>query len=174
MPITFIEERRRLKRLRKLPLLKPEDIVQKKAGRGNAYQYTKTGHRNDLGLVLRSSWEANLARVLHVHGIVYEFEPKVFYFDKIKRGTKAYTPDFYLPKTGEWIEVKGYMDDKSRIKLKRFKIYYPEEFAQLHLIISKYSKKSKQVAQLLGPKSIIYYEDLSTEYKELIPNWEGR
>jgi len=60
----------------------------------------------------------------------YEHEPKVFYFEKIKRGIRAYKPDFrvdYPDGTHEWHEVKGYMDKASETKIKRFQQYYPEE-----------------------------------------------
>ena len=64
--------------------------------------------------------------------IDFEFEPKVFTFP-IKRGTKGYTPDLYIEETKEWIEIKGYLDDKSKLKLKRFKKYYPEEFRKTNI-----------------------------------------
>lgn len=172
MPHDFIEERRRVKRLKKLRVLEEEQI-KAKGGKGNVYQYTRTGYRNDLGLLFRSSWEANFARVLTIHGIKYEFEPETFWFP-IKRGTKGYTPDFYFPATNERVEIKGYFDDKSRIKLKRYSKYYPEEFSNLYLLISRTSKKSQLECEKLGIEKIIYYEDFRDAYKPLIPGWEGR
>jgi hypothetical protein len=59
----------------------PESV---KAKRGNAYQHTKTGFREDLGLTLRSNWEANFARILTAYEIKFDFEPTVFAFP-IKR-----------------------------------------------------------------------------------------
>lgn len=144
-----------------------------KPGRtGNAYRNTKTGIREDIGINCRSSWEANFARILSMYGIKYQFEPRIFVFHKIKRGTKAYTPDFYLPKTDEWVEIKGYMDDASRIKLKRFKQYYPEEFAKLTMVIGKSNKQAKLVCQTLGVKRVLYYEEFAREYRDRIANWE--
>lgn len=172
MPHEFIEKRRRLKRLKRLPAL-TETAIKAKGGRGNTYQYTRTGIRDDLGVLFRSAWESNFARILTIHGIDYEFEPRTFPFP-IKRGTKSYTPDFFLPRTKEWVEVKGYFDDKSRIKLKRFSIYEPEEFKNLWLIISKHSRLAKETADKLGIKKVIYYEDLRNEYKPAIKNWEGK
>ncbi|NBP58205.1 hypothetical protein EBU71_17050, partial [bacterium] len=58
-----------------------------------------------------------------MYDIDFEFEPTVFAFP-IKRGTKAYTPDFYIKEKNIWVEVKGFLDPKSKIKLKRFKRYY--------------------------------------------------
>lgn len=53
--------------------------------RGNAYQHTKTGFREDLGLTLRSNWEANFARILRVYEIKFDFEPTVFAYPIKKR-----------------------------------------------------------------------------------------
>ena len=144
----------------------------KTSQKGNAFKHTKTGPRVDLDFVCRSGWEANVARVLKLHDIKFDFEPEVFYFP-VKRGTKAYTPDFYLKKTDEWIEVKGFLDDKSRTKIKRFKTYYPEKFEKLIIITSKYNKKCKQLCEDLEI-NVIFYEELSRTYKDRISLWEGK
>lgn len=83
----------------------------------------------------RSRWEANYARYLQVfkekkqiHD--WEHEPKTFWFEKIKRGVRSYLPDFRVwtdPKNYYYVEVKGYWDQRSRTKVKRFKRYYPHE-----------------------------------------------
>jgi len=60
----------------------------------------------------------------------WEYEPQTFWFEKIRRGVRSYKPDFKLyhnDNSTSWVEVKGYMDAKSKTKLKRFKKYYPEE-----------------------------------------------
>ena len=54
----------------------------------------------------------------------WEYEPETFWFEKIKRGVRTYTPDFKVTeKDGSIIfhEVKGYMDARSKTKLKRMK-----------------------------------------------------
>lgn len=107
------------------------------------------------------------------YSIKFEFEPKVFTFP-IKRGTKGYTPDFYLTKTKEWLEIKGYLDDKSKIKLKRFKKYYPLEFEKLTFVISKYSAEAIRFAIELEIPRVIFYEDIRNEYAAKISNWEGK
>lgn len=111
-------------------------------------------------------------RVLTSFNIPFEFEPYVFTFP-IKRGTKAYTPDIYLITSSEWIEVKGYFDSKSRIKIKRFKKYYPEEFARLTLIIGN-SAASRAVCEELEVPTVLSYQDISKAYRETITNWEGK
>lgn len=143
------------------------------SSRGNAYKHTKTGYRQDIDLNVRSNWEANFVRILNAYKIKFEFEPTVFAFP-IKRGTKGYTPDFYLTNSDEWIEIKGYLDDKSKIKLRRFKRYYPEEFEKLVCIISKYSKEACNFMDELAVPKVIYYEDIRSEYSSLVTNWEGK
>lgn len=143
-----------------------------KTTKGNAYRHTKSGYRKDLGMNLRSNWEANFSRILNAYEILFEFEPKVFTFP-IKRGTKGYTPDFYFTKSDEWVEIKGYLDDKSKLKLKRFKRYYPDEFAKLTFVISKYSSDAKRFAQELEIPTVMFYEDIKSAYMQNIPYWEG-
>lgn len=67
-----------------------------KIKRGNAYQHTKTGFREDLGLTLRSNWEANFARILNLYKIKFDFEPTVFAFP-IKRRDKGIHARFFYP-----------------------------------------------------------------------------
>lgn len=162
---------KRLKKLRGTATVTP--ALTKFSGKGNPYRLTRTGFRADIGINCRSGWEANVMRILKSYGTEFEFEPSVFYYP-IKRGTKAYTPDILLTSTGEWIEVKGYFDDASRIKIKRFKKYYPEEFALLTMIIGKSSKRALQICEELEVPTILYYEDLSRIFKTKINNWEGR
>lgn len=82
----------------------------------------------------RSRWEANYARFLEFQksqGLVlsWQHEPETFWFDKVKRGCVSYLPDFKvtLPSGAiEFHEVKGWMDDKSKTKIKRMAKYHPE------------------------------------------------
>lgn len=100
------------------------------------YSRCRGGRRADLGeTYFRSAWEANYARFLNwrvTRGdfVRWEYEARTFVFEAIKRGTRAYTPDFKVLKgdgSHEWHEVKGWMDQKSRTRLARMKKYYPEE-----------------------------------------------
>jgi hypothetical protein len=63
--------------------------------RGNAYQHTKTGFREDLGLTLRSNWEANFARILTAYKVKFDFEPTVFAFPIKRRNKRLYSRFFY-------------------------------------------------------------------------------
>lgn len=147
----------------------------RKNRKGNAYQHTKTGARSDLeGIVARSSWEADVMRVLKAHRIDFEFETKMFTFPADVRGrVSAYLPDIYIPQYDIYIEVKGYLDSRGRNKLRKFKKHYPEEFKKLYVVISKSNKDNKFFFKKLGVAGIFYYEHLCQLYKHKIVNWEG-
>lgn len=82
----------------------------------------------------RSRWEANYARYLewlkkNNQILKWEHEPQTFWFDGIKRGCMSYLPDFRITELDERIvfhEVKGWMDDRSKTKIKRMAIYHPD------------------------------------------------
>ncbi len=82
----------------------------------------------------RSSWEVNYARYLEFLAtkkeiVKWEYEPDTFWFEKIKRGVRSYLPDFKVfnnDGTFEYHEVKGYMDAKSKTKISRMALYYPD------------------------------------------------
>jgi len=104
--------------------------------KGSCYSRTKNGWYILHGerFYFRSSWEVVYARYLDF--LVskkeikrWEYESETFWFEKIKRGVRSYNPDFKVFLNSgsiEYHEVKGWMDDKSKTKLKRMKKYYPE------------------------------------------------
>ena len=108
----------------------------------------------------RSRWEANYGRYLewlkeNKQIISWEHESKTFWFDGIKRGCMSYLPDFEV--TGlngiiEFHEIKGWMDDKSKTKIKRMAKYHPE--IKLIVIDSK------------------AYKSIEKTVKGLVPGWE--
>jgi hypothetical protein len=113
---------------------------------------TKMGVREDLGHFVRSSWEANIARYYKHIGVAYQYEPKIFYFIGVKNGAVNYKPDFYLPDTDTYIEVKGQMTSVDRTKMKRMKKYHPDV-----------------KVQMIGAEE---YKRIEKQYSHLIPNWE--
>lgn len=92
----------------------------------NTYSRTVKGWRVIAGKrhFFKSKWEANAARLLTFEKREWQYEVKTFWFLKIKRGVRSYTPDFYLPAEDLFIEVKGWWDAKSLTKMKRMKKYY--------------------------------------------------
>lgn len=81
----------------------------------------------------RSRWESNYAKYLEFlkscgEVASWEHEPDTFWFEKIKRGCRSYLPDFkvVLPSGEiEYHECKGWMDSKSKTKIKRMAKYHP-------------------------------------------------
>ncbi len=122
----------------------------------------KAGKRTIGGkeIFFRSAWEANYARYLELllsKKIIakWEFEPDTFWFHKIQRGIRSYLPDFKIwldDKSFFYVEIKGWMDDKSKTKLKRMEQYYPDILV-----------------------NIVIKKDLTTiekKFSYLIPDWE--
>jgi len=99
----------------------------------------------------RSSWEANYARYLNFIKEPWKYEGKEWEFP-VKRGTRFYKCDFYLPTRNEYHEVKGYMDKQSKTKLNRMKKYYPEV-----KIVLIGADEYKEIAK----------------FKNLVSGWEG-
>lgn len=121
------------------------------------YSKCKGGHRKDIGIYVRSRWEANYCRYLNylkAQGKIFkwEYEADTFRFEGIKRGVQAYTPDFKIWTTKDaepyYVEIKGYMDAKSKTKLKRMNKYYPK--TRLVVVTQKdYTKIEKEFGKLI-------------------------
>jgi hypothetical protein len=127
---------------------------------GKSHPTGAGGHREDLGIYVRSRWEANWARYLkwlaergEIRG--WEYEPDTFEFVGIRKGTRFYTPDFKITNNDgsvEYEEVKGWMTPKGKTKLKRMAKYHPDVKV-----------------------SVIGQKEYTAIYKALgniIPNWE--
>ena len=120
----------------------------------------RSGIREDIRMYVRSSWEANYARYLNFlvekkKILRWEYEVDTFEFTGIKRGTRFYTPDFKVFENDGSIiyhEVKGYMDQRSKTKLKRMAKYYPQ--TKIILIQGRELKEIKnKVGRLLNWES---------------------
>lgn len=129
----------------------------------NAYSRTKYGRREDLGgQFFRSSWEANYARYLNwlqERGQIasWEYECDTFWFEAIRRGVRSYKPDFKVTDQGGlvwYVEVKGWMDAKSKTKIARMARYHPD--VDLRVVDEK---AYREIERLIGRG---------------IPNWERR
>jgi DNA polymerase III alpha subunit len=89
--------------------------------------YSAAGFREDLGHYVRSSWEADFARVLKHMGVEYEYEARRFTLSRGDGSRLTYAPDFFVPESRCFYEVKGWMDDRSAEKIRLFREQYPEE-----------------------------------------------
>lgn len=86
------------------------------------FKYKGCRFYSDLGLRLRSGWEANVARILREMGLDFEYESRTF----LLSDGSTYTPDFYIPELDETIEVKGRWMGDSKEKVQKFMVEYPE------------------------------------------------
>ncbi len=88
----------------------------------------------------RSEWERKYACFLEWRKVnkqikSWKYEPRTFWFLKIKRGVRSYKPDFRVVENDGrvyWAEIKGWMDQKSKTKLNRMKKYYPK--VEVHVV----------------------------------------
>lgn len=123
------------------------------------YSRTKMGKYDINGQIIffRSSWEANYA--LYLDFLIkqkqiksWQFEADTFWFEKIKRGVRSYKPDFKvtnLNDSTEYHEVKGWMDAKSKTKIRRMAKYHPH----IKLIVIDqefYRDLKKKLGRMLG------------------------
>lgn len=84
--------------------------------------------------IMRSTWEIKYAEYLDQNKIDWEYEEHKFKYYDLNGLAHYYFPDFYFPKTGEFVEIKGYMDDKSRYKI--------DECTKVHGIVIKVLQKN--------------------------------
>ena len=109
----------------------------------------KAGIRPDIDqkIYFYSRWEANYARILNLEKIKWIHQPKRF-----KLEYQFYTPDFYLPKTNTYVEIKNFLAPYSKKRDEDFRRLYPKE--KLILILKDDYKK------------------LETKYAPIIKGWE--
>lgn len=82
------------------------------------YGYTDKMLRfEDSDLEMRSNYEKGFATWLKTNNITFFYEPYLFYLD----GFRGYVPDFFLPYSNSFIEVKGKWQGNSFSKFKQFK-----------------------------------------------------
>lgn len=119
----------------------------------------KSGWREIGGIrkYYRSKWEANYAYYLQwlkEKGQISDWlhEPITFWFEGVKRGCVSYLPDFWVQELNgaeSYHEVKGWMDDRSKTKIKRMAKYHPK--VKLIVIDSKGYASLKKSVQGLVP-----------------------
>jgi len=95
---------------------------------------------------VRSSWERDYADYLYSNNINFYYEHKQF---PLSNG-KIYVPDFYLPSTDEFIEIKGFLSEDQAEKYKLFANEYP------HLSWRLLKKQDLRGILRSGPKKKVY------------------
>lgn len=108
--------------------------------------------------VFKSSWEYDIALYLNLlksKGYIdkWEYESEIFKFDYDGKGVRSYKPDFIIYKRSNkyYIEVKGWQDNKYKIKKDLMEKYYPS----VNII---YIKEEQ-------------YKSISDKYSTVIPGW---
>lgn len=128
---------------------------------GKVPPQAKSGFRKDLGHSVRSSWEANFARILIKLNLEYAYEKYTF---NLKKGDN-YTPDFYILKKNKFYEIKGYERTDTH---HRFIKEYPDK----KLVIineKKYSRIVKRFSQNISiedSKTLYTAKDISSKFLE--------
>jgi len=135
-------------------------------------------------ITFRSSWEHRVAKMLEFmvdhHAIQkWTYEQKTFHFDQVKKGNMAYIPDFWVlfnDNTEAILEVKGYMDQRSGTKLKRFLQFYPDQnlilicnHKNFYEFMTKY-KLSYQIFQITDA----VYNSLDPEIKQQLKEYKNK
>ncbi len=88
-----------------------------------------------------------MARLYTHLGVTWEYAPRSFDI-----GGQIYTPDFYLPETDTYVEVKNFWGEYSRIRDTKFRATHPA--VRLEVILK------------------VEYLELEQAYAHLIPRWE--
>lgn len=97
-----------------------EDVIERKLRNGykKYYYLSKSGKE----WFMRSSWEIQYAIYLDGLKLNWVYEKR-----KFKTEFGWYYPDFYIENLDEYHEVKGYLSDIAKQKLRSFKSLYPQE-----------------------------------------------
>lgn len=143
-------------------------------GKWGWWKTSKGGFRADLGREYRSSWEANIHRLLNwfkenkvpLTGKHISFETVYVEFNHRRGGPSGYHPDFVLYMASSirvdgktyhktHIEITGFRDRKKQLKMQR--------------LIEDYGNKNG--IMMIEITEDIYYM-LEQSYSSVIPNWE--
>lgn len=117
-------------------------------GRNHTQFYGRGGIREDIGFYVRSRWEANFARYLIHTNQQFQYEPESF----VLSDGRTYTPDFKVGDT--YFEVKGWWTDSAKEKFEMFR----QQFQHIQMKIVDGTE----------------YNQIETEYSNIIPNWERK
>ena len=80
--------------------------------------------RQEIAIHFAHPVERELARVFDEHGILWEYEPHTFVLERADDGTvrEAFTPDFFLPELGMYVEctvMRPALQNRKRRKLRK-------------------------------------------------------
>lgn len=102
----------------KLSLIRSQIIEEKGAGGFLDVKYYSIKNIVNETFKVRGTWEVKFAEWLNKQNILWKRKIYITYKDDMGI-RRTYTPDFYIPYTGLYIEIKGYYPKNDRIKLKK-------------------------------------------------------
>ncbi len=109
------------------------------------------------GVLYRSKLEASWAEFFDKNNIRHKYEP-----EKVDLGIDKYTPDFWLPDYGLWVEIKPYRQPKPHSKCYRLAI------ESRHHVLLIQGKPEKNVVDLFDPSARLNFEHRIVVSKEEI------
>jgi len=100
--------------------IKSSETIKRKVSEGTWHtSLARKMHHNYKGIDLHGKWELEYAKWLDSQNIVWERCKDQFdYIHNDKE--RKYTPDFYLPESHRYVEIKGYETDKDKSKWSQF------------------------------------------------------
>lgn len=113
---TPARERERVRKIRAKQLGRPKNFAR------NEFWYEGQHGR----VRMRSSWELLFAHWCDKVKLPWQYEPRFFTIGKGSWLGRTYTPDFYLPSLGVYVEIKGWLPKAQEAKLKRFREKYSD------------------------------------------------
>lgn len=123
--------------------------------------YETDTYIGDKRYLFKSNWELNIAIYLEYLLLMgeikdWEYEPTRFSFMFNEYGVRTYAPDFLVRQDDgdKLIELKGWVDEKTKSKIKLMKEYYP------NINIEIWTEKE--------------YRSIEKEYKAKINTWDWR
>lgn len=121
------------------------------------HTWSKQGIREDLGHFVRSTWEADVCRIIKLLGGKYGYEELSIHFKKGShtRRYKVDIVDYDRVLSEGYIEVKGWFNDKDQEKMKLVSEQHPIFFSKLKMIM------------------LSDMRELALKHKHRIPNWES-
>ncbi|MFH1547150.1 MAG: hypothetical protein ABIC57_01555 [bacterium] len=107
-------------------------------------------YASDLGHIVRSMWEANIARAFRFMNIEYEYEQYRF---RLSSNT-VYIPDFFLSSWNTFVEIKG--NYLNRGSIQKVECFRKDNLGNIIVVRDK------------------EYHQLKEELRKIIPNWDQR
>ena len=153
----------------------------KKAVLNNPESYTssnrgRTKQIERYGIKFQGSWELIFYEYCVATGIKVERCKERF--DYVFNGLRTYNPDFYLPETGLYVEVKGYETDQDRAKwrdfprrlviVRREQITAMKDFVDSELLEVYSTEKDKEIRPTRHEKRKMNTDKKWEHYKEIV------